>query len=316
MGSLMVSSERRCNVLPYSDHQAAFLVAGREITRWHFGDDYPRPFFYPLLGPDSGQSLTRMGHPGAPNHDHHQSVWFAHNKLLGIDFWGNGGAARIRQQQWLVYEDGDDEAAMAVSLGWFDGHDPAPLVEQELVAVLRPLEDGEYTLDLHSAFRPRAEQIEFQQTNFGFLAVRVAKSISAHFGGGRLTNSEGAVGEPDIFAQPARWMDYSGPMAKWTDGRPVEVLEGITYFDHPANPGYPNSWHVRDDGWMACAPCLHGPLSAARDKPIILRFLLHVHRGAAHAERANDLAADFAARPGYRVAKSTRPHRQFEIERT
>jgi hypothetical protein len=67
---------------------------------------------------------------------------------------------------------------------------------------------------------------------------------------------------------------------------------------------------------MACAPCLGGPLTAARDQPLILRFLLHIHRGVADAERANATAADFAARPGYRVVKSTRPHRQFEIERT
>jgi hypothetical protein len=305
----------RCELLPLPDQQAAFRIAGREVTRWHFGDHYPRPFFYPLVGPDSRESLTRMGHPGAPNHDHHQSVWFAHNKLLGIDFWGNGGAARIRQQQWLVYEDGKDTAGMAVSLGWFDGHDPQPLVEQELVAFVRPLDDGEYTLDLQSTFRPRAEQIEFQQTNFGFLAVRVAKSISAHFGGGKLTNSEGAVGEPEIFGKPARWMDYSGPMAMWTDGKADAFVEGITYFDHPANAGYPNSWHVREDGWMGCSPCMHGPLIAAKVKPLVLRFLLYAHGGAANEQRANEVAAEFASWPGYRVVKSMRPHRQFEIER-
>ncbi len=36
-----------------------------------------------------------MGHPGAPNHDHHRSIWFAHNKLLGIDFWSD----RTRQRE-------------------------------------------------------------------------------------------------------------------------------------------------------------------------------------------------------------------------
>jgi len=305
----------RCELLPLPDHQTSCRIAGREVTRWRFADQYPRPFFYPLIGPRSGESLTRMGHPGAPNHDHHQSVWFAHNKLLGIDFWANGGTPRIRQQQWLVYEDGADEAGMAVSLGWFDGHDPQPLVEQELVAFLRPLDGGEYTLDLQSTFRPRAEQIEFQQTNFGFLAVRVARSISAHFGSGQLTSSEGAAGEPDIFGKPARWMDYSGPLAKWTDGNIEEFVEGITYFDHPSNPGYPNSWHVRADGWMGCSPCMHGPLVAAKDKPLVLRFLLHVHNGAANADRANEVAAKFASWPGYRIVKSLRQHRQFEIER-
>ena len=51
-------------VLPrLAGHQVQFLVDGRERLRWHFGPQYPRPFFYPLVGPASGLSMTRMGHP-------------------------------------------------------------------------------------------------------------------------------------------------------------------------------------------------------------------------------------------------------------
>jgi hypothetical protein len=305
----------RCEVVPLPGRQASFRVDGVERTCWHFGDDYPRPYFYPLIGPESGEPLTRMGHPGAPDHDHHQSVWFAHHKVLGIDFWGNAGAARIRQQRWLVYEDGDDAAGMAVQLGWFDGHDAQPLLEQELVAFLRPLDDGEYTLDLQSAFRPRSAELEFQQTNFGFLAVRVAKRLSAHFGGGQLTSSSGAVGETEIFGKPAKWVDYSGPMPKRGNKDRDTVFEGITYFDHPANPGYPNSWHVREDGWLGCSPCLRGALTTTQEHPLVLRYVLHVHRGKIDAARADELAESLAVLPAYRVIKSMQQHRQFEIER-
>src|SRR5262249_14950554 len=156
------------------------------------------------------------------------SIWFAHAKVLGIDFWSDRTEARIRQKQWLQYQDGQDETAMAVLLGWYDGHDPKELLEQEVVAAVRPGPGGGTLVELQSTLRPTAESLEFGQTNFGFLAVRVAKSVSAHFGGGAITNSEAATGEPAIFAQPARWMDYSGPMSN-------SDSEGITYFDHPAN---------------------------------------------------------------------------------
>ncbi len=76
----------RCQIVPLAAHQVSIQIDGEEKLRWNAGRDYPRPFFFPFNGP-SGHSLTRMGHPGAPNHDHHQSVWFAHNKVLGIDFW-------------------------------------------------------------------------------------------------------------------------------------------------------------------------------------------------------------------------------------
>jgi hypothetical protein len=297
----------RCQVLPLADHQASFQLDGRERLRWHFGPSYPRPFFYPLLGP-SGTSLTRMGHPGAPDHDHHRSIWFAHARVLGIDFWSDRTAARIRQKQWLCYQDSDAEAAMAVLLGWYDGHDPKELLEQELIVAVRPGPEGETFVELQAIFKPAAESLEFGQTNFGFLAVRVAKSLSAHFGGGAITSSEGAVGEPAIFGKPARWMDYSGPV-------PSGETEGITYFDHPTNPGHPVSWHVRADGWMGASVGMNGAVTTTRKAPLRLRYLLHAHRGPIRAERAEKLFRDFAASPALVAERVKILHQQYAIRR-
>lgn len=303
----------RCQLTPLPDHQVACTIDGRERLRWHFGPQYPRPFFFPLVGP-SGAPLTRMGHPGAPNHDHHQSIWFAHNKVLGsdtapgIDFWANGTPARIRQQEWLAYHDGDDEAVLAVRLGWFDGHDPRALFTQDLVAAVRPGPDGETLLELQSAFTPTADSLEFGKTNFGFLAVRVAKSLSAHFGGGQLTDSAGRVGEPAIFGQQAAWMDYSGPVAPGVD-------EGITYFDHPSNPGHPTHWHVREDGWMGASACFSAPRTITQAAPLTLRYLLHAHAGRADAARAAATLADFAARPPFVIEKAKVKHEAFTVSR-
>jgi hypothetical protein len=302
----------RFEVVPLPDHQVSLRVDGAERARWHFGPNYPRPFFYPLLGP-SGQPLTRMGHPGAPNHDHHQSIWFSHNKVLGIDFWGNEGTARIRQKQWLVYRDDMDAATMAVQLGWYDGHDPRELLEQELIVVVREAKPGETLMEIQTTFRPTAESLEFGKTNFGFLAVRVAKSLSAHFGGGTLTNSEGSVGEPAIFGKPAKWMDYSGPITVRGNGTANTVTEGITYFDHPANPRFPTPWHVRADGWMGAAVCLNEPLVTTKKQPLQLRYLLHAHGNGYDSDRAATIAREFHSRPRYVVSRSTKPHLMYEV---
>jgi hypothetical protein len=302
----------RCQILPLPDQQVAFVVDGQERTRWHFSPQYPRPFLYPLRGP-SGASLTRMGHPGAANHDHHRSVWFAHQKMLGIDFWSDNTAARIRQLAWQVYRDGDDEAVMAVELGWFDGHDPQELLRQQLIIAVRSGDRSAETLiELQSGFQPVAEQLEFGQTNFGFLAVRVAKHISAHFGGGRLTGSEGAVGEAGNFGKAARWMDYSGPAPPGS--KPSD--EGITYFDHPSNPQHPVQWHVRDDGWMGASVCMSRPHVTRRDQPLMVRYLLHVHAGPVDAARADATFEQFARAPAWIAEKSGRPHEMFEVRRS
>lgn len=297
----------RCQVVPLPDHQVSFQVEGVERLRWHCGPSYPRPFFYPLAGP-SGSPLTRMGHPGAPNHDHHRSVWFAHAKVLGIDFWSDTTRARIRQKMWLAYQDGEDEATMAVRLGWYDGHDPKELLEQELVAGVRPGPDGETFVELQATFRPAGRSLEFGKTNFGFLAVRVARNLSAHFGGGQVTNSEGASGEPAVFGKAARWVDYSGPV-------PKGGTEGITYFDHPSNLGHPVRWHVREDGWMGSSPCMEKPLTTERERPLVLRYLLHAHRGQPERARAEKVLKEFAALKPYEVARAKVKHVQFTVRR-
>lgn len=304
----------RCEVLPLPDDRFSFRIDGTEVTAWNFGSTLKRPFLYPVNGPGSGESLTRMGHPGAPNHDHHDSVWFAHHKVLGIDFWGNTSPASIRQLQWLALEDGNEYARAAVRLGWFDGHNPKPLLQQDLVIELRPLADGEYTIELSSQFMPQAEELEFQQTNFGFFAVRVARSLSAVFGEGRLTSSTGDSGEKNLFDKTAEWMDYSGPMPqRLADGARTSAVEGITLFDHPFNPRHPASWHVRDDGWMGPSVCHAGPLQVRQADPLRLPYLLHIHSGPADRERAAVIQRDWHARPLLEVRKSTRPHHQFEI---
>ena len=300
----------RCQITPLASHQTSVSIDDREILRWNFGDDYPRPFFFPVVSP-SGALLTRMGHPGAPDHDHHLSIWFAHYKVMGIDFWGNASGAVIRQLQWLAYDDGDDSCRMAVELGWFDGHDPAPLLKQELICEVRPLAaKNEFTLELQSRFVPVSESLEFEKTNFGFLAVRVAKSLSAVFGGGVLTSSEGTQSEKNLFEQSARWIDYSGPTNR--DGNQIE---GITYFDHPSNPDQPTSWHVRDDGWLCASPCMKSSILTKKQETLMLRYLLHIHSGSINAEQANKMHSEFSAPPAMHVAKGTKPHTRWQVKR-
>jgi hypothetical protein len=301
----------RCRIIPEANYEVSVQIDGRERLRWHAGRQYTRPFFYPLIGP-SGTSLTRMGHPGAANHDHHKSVWFAHNKVLGIDFWSENTDARIRQQMWYAYQDGDDECRLASNLRWYDGHDPKHLLEQEMIVSVAPYENDELLFELQATFTPAAETLEFGKTNFGFLAVRVAKNISNYFGGGQLTSSQGARGEENIFGKPARWMDYSGPVP--SDGS-KPIFEGITYFDHPTNRNHPTHWHVRQDGWMGASVCMQGPVETTKQNPLTLRYLLHVHAGDIDAGRAEQVAEIFAQREPLQVQRSEQPHRQYEIGR-
>lgn len=308
----MAGTVPRCQVVPLPDDQISMTVEGRELTRWHFGARYPRPFFYPVIGP-GGSTLTRMGHPGDPSHDHHRSVWFAHEKVSGVDFWSDRTTSQIRQLEWLAFAGGEDEAVMVVRLGWFDGHDPQELMVQELVAAVRPSEEpGAWQIELQSSFTPRAETLELGQTNFGMIAVRVAESVSAYFGGGTITGADGSVGEPALFGQPNRWMDYSGPVRR-ADGS--IGIEGLTLHDHPSNVNHPSKWHVREDGWMGPSVCRDAAVMTTRGTPLVLRSLLEVHAGEVVAERAEKTSGEFSQRAGFVVERSRRKHRRYEVGR-
>jgi len=247
---------KRCQLVPLPEHQVSFQIDGVEKTRWHFGTRYPRPFFYPLSGP-SGAPLTRMGHPGAQNHDHHRSVWFAHHDVNGVDFWSDRTDARVRQKLWYCYRDGDEEAVMASVSGWYDGRGKE-LMEQDVVAALRPLQRGEHALEIQITMRPAAgaESVELGKTNFGFLAVRVAKTLSVHFGGGSLTDSEGRQGEPAIFGKSARWMDYSGPVGVGRGTERKAVVEAsLTSTTRRTRDIRPPGTCARTAGWERRSAC-------------------------------------------------------------
>jgi hypothetical protein len=293
----------RVQIMPQPDDQVSVQVEGHERLRWHASSRYPRPFFFPLLGP-SGRSLTRMGHPADPTHDHHRSFWWGHQNVAGVNFWEERpqtpGGPQIRQDAWVHYQDGPAEAGLVVRIGWYDAH-KVRLLQQEMIAVYRPLEDGEGWLELQTTFTPVLDQLTLGKTNFGFLGLRVAASISAHYGG-RLTNSEGGRGEKELFAKPARWVDYSGPIT-------ATATEGVTWFDHPSNLRHPTHWHVRDDGWMSAAFNLAEPYMLEKAKPLRLRYGFHIHAGDCEAKRAEARAAKFAAAPAWELAPAQRPWR-------
>lgn len=307
----------RCEVVPLPDHQVSFCIDGQEKLRWHFGSNYPRPFFYPLNGP-SGVSLTRMGHPGAQNHDHHRSIWFAHQALADTDFWSDNGAGRVAQKFWYSYQDGNDEAVMASALSWRNAQDQE-VMHQDLTVAVMPLAADEHAVELQITLLPGSgmDSVTLDQTNFGLLAIRVSKTLSAFFGGGQISDSEGRQGEQQIFGKQARWMDYSGPVVVGSGAQRHVVTEGITCFDHPENPRHPSFWHVRSDGWMGASFGMQSEYQIERHNPLILRYLLHAHQGHYNADKALKQFEQFRQRAGFEVRQAlpSEQHRQYVVER-
>lgn len=267
----------RAMIVPQPDDQLSFQVNGREVLRYHYGLQTPKPYFYPVIGP-SGQPVTRLTHPHDPfTHNHHLSLWIGHQEVGGSNFWEHRqSAARIVHDRIAKLDDGD-RAALTIHAKWLDA-EKKPLLLDERVWTLTPRADGEFFLDLELKLTPVAPALTLGKTNFGMLAVRVAKMMGTIDGGGTITNSEGKVNEKELMPhRRARWCDYSGPVA------PADV-NGIALFDHPKNPNHPAYFHVRGDGWMGASLTQAEALEIRKDQPLVLRYRFWVHRGACDAK--------------------------------
>jgi hypothetical protein len=280
--------------------RASLCIDGVERAGYEFGEGTTRPFIFPLVGP-FGASLTRLGHPNPIGHEHHKSIWFGHQSVAGINFWEDRPASdiRIRHRCVRLYHDGAKWGGLVADLEWWANG--SSRLDHELVIVAEPTSHGGFILDLQSRLEsPSGEPIELGRTNFGFLGVRVAKTMSEKFGGGRLMDAEGRIGERAIFGKPSAWVDYSGPSA-------AGKTDGICFMDHPSNPGHPVRWHVRADGWMGAAFNLDSAYGVARDHSLQLRYRLLVHPGQASR---NELGREWETFAGLKAYSIAPPHGQ------
>jgi hypothetical protein len=277
-------------VIPLPYHQASFQLDGRELTRYHFGPSLKRPFWYPLLS-TAGRSLTRMGHPHDPfGHRHHNSVWISHHDVGGVDFWGDNGKGRIVHQLVKQYEDGQQRAWMLSLDAWRDEQRKVVLMHEWRRCCVEPLDSDSWLMLIDIRLEaPADEAVTLGRTPFGLIGVRMAKTIGVHDGGGRILNSEGQLNEEQVFRNPARWVDYSGPVTNQFRG-------GITLMDHVDNPDHPTPFHVRDDGWMGICLTSRRPLVIQPGRPLRLRYGLWVHAGMPKPEQIEQQWNGFTAR--------------------
>lgn len=211
-----------------------------------------------------------MGHPHDPeSHSHHNSVWISHKDVNGTDFWSDSGKGKIRHKRIVMFEDADEHASLVAENEWINSNGNVLLLETRQVTVL-PLSNGDWLLTIDMEFKANNGSVTLGKTPFGMIGVRMAKTIGVNDGGGKIRNSEGAVNEKEVLWKKARWVDYSGAITN-------SKIEGITLFDHPDNPNYPATFHVRNDGWMGASLTFDGSREIRPDGPLKLRYGLYVH---------------------------------------
>lgn len=104
----------------------------------------------------------------------------------------------------------------------------------------------------------------------------------------RFLGPKGDVEPLRTAVEPSPWIDVSGTFAK-------DRISGIAMLTHPTTPGFPQPWILRRAGSMQ-NPVYPGaaPVPLSMEKPLVLRYRLVLHRGAAEAKMIDAWQREYA----------------------
>jgi len=282
------------------DGRIDVAVDGKPFTSYLYSG-YRKPILFPVHGP-GGTPMTRSWPmvadvPGeAHDHPHHESIWFTHGIVNGVDFWVSHPQAgkperqannRIEQVEIVAVEPGD-EGVIEATNRWVKADGTVVCTDSRRLvfggdAATRTID---YSITIHADHGP----VTFGDTKEGAMGLRVPtplqlKDLDGSKGAaGHCLNSEGHR-DADVWGKAARWVAYWGPI----DGRTV----GLAVLDHPNNLRHPTHWHARDYGLVAANPFgLHDFTGAAKGSgdhtipaggSLTLRYLFVFHEGDAES---------------------------------
>ncbi|MGA2987337.1 MAG: PmoA family protein [Terriglobia bacterium] len=308
--SLLVGADEAVKFQKQTD-SVEVLIGGKAFTTYYFGPNSPKPFLHPLRSAQ-GTVVTRgfpmrTDIPGEHlDHPHHRAMFFAHGDINGIDFWGEGPPSKAAQTANGVYYPtaGTLPTGRTVfqKLDEVKSHGKSGTLKAEFELVgpdgkAMGSESQEYTFSgdastrvIDCTFTLTANQgiaLKMGDTKEGTFAIRVVNGLSKP--GVKMLNSEGKVGEDEIWGKRANWVDYSGNV----DGESL----GIAIFDNPANIKHPTYWHARNYGLFAVNPFgehdyykdpkRDGSVTIAKGESLTFRYRVVIHHGdAAEAQVA------------------------------
>lgn len=259
-------------------------INGELFTEYHF-KNVPRPYYYPLIGPEN-LPLTRnwpMKNVENEEHDHphHCSLWFAHGMVNGKDFWSEQpGFGKIVHEEFTEIKSGKESGVIKSRDKWVAADGSIVCTDDRTLRIYNPA-DGRL-FDFEVTFHASHGDVTFGDTKEGSMAIRLAETmrLKGKIGQGHIVNSEG-VRDGKTWGKRANWCDYYGPV----DGKII----GVAIFDHPENPRHPTWWHVRDYGLFAANPFgVHefekkpadaGNLIIPAGQSVTFRYRFYLHQG-------------------------------------
>jgi hypothetical protein len=258
-------------------------VDGKLFTAYCFDAAQKYPYFYPVNGPLSGESVTTETSEPYP---HHHSLFFGCDRVNGGNYWQDKNeTGQIFSRGPEILQAKGDKVVFRDRGDWKRTGAEQPIEDERVVTITAPAPDRR-VIDFEITLTPRID-IKIEKTNHSLFSARMTPALSVKEGG-TLVNASGDKAEAGTFGKSSPWCDYFGTR----DGK----TEGLAILQHPGNPWYPATWFTRDYGFFSPTP-MYWPANdqfteLPKGKPVTLRYRVVVHAG---DTAAANIAGVFAA---------------------
>ncbi len=297
-------------------NQIDIAIDGKPYSTYFYGPEVAKPYLYPLRAP-SGTPVTRS-FPMAnvegesTDHPHQRSLWFAHSRVNGYDYWNNEFSYKgdklghIFITKITKAEGGPKIGEIDSTASWTQSDGKVILIEDRKMIFHSGGPDRVIDFDFTLTAKDTAT---FQDEKDGVFGLRLAAALEELNAPGIkdqpitpertgiMTCAEGRTKESNCWGTRANWMDVSGAIAG-------EKL-GVAIFDHPDNPGHPTYWHARGYGLFAANIFGRNAFTGKREPPgdvtlkpgesMHFRYRVVIHPGPLVHTRMEDLYKAYAA---------------------
>jgi len=249
-------------------------------------------YFHPLFDLD-GNVLTE---DFPKDHIHHRGIFWAWHQVridgtTVQDQWSN------RDSFWTIQDARTSSDARSASLAlrvvwesplFMDAQGRRrPFVEERSVTRVHRAEGAIRKIDFHQHLTALVDGVEIGGSDdakgYGGFSYRVVMPSDIRF-----TGPKGVVTPIENAVESSPWMDVSGSYG-------ASGKSGVAVLTHPTTTGFPQPWILRAKGSMQNAVYPgRQPVSLPRDRSVILRYRLVLHRGELAPADIGRLQAEYA----------------------
>ena len=247
--------------------RVAVTIANQPFTEYLFLENEKYPYFFPVLGPRSGKTVTTRREKDYP---HHSSLFFGCDRVNDGNYWQEGlERGRIVHQTLKMVQSEGLAIVFEQDCRWERPGAESPFDDHRRIVIAAPSPDTR-TIDFEITLKARIK-VRIEKTNHSLFSARMAPDLSV-LGGGTLINAQGETGEKATFGKKSSWMDYRGPRGNF--------VEGLAIMDHPQNRWAPTPWFTRDYGFFSPTPMNwleNTNLAIAAGESLTLRYRALIH---------------------------------------